>query len=237
MKKIYILLVIALSTFGATSAQTKFNFFGGVALPMGEYAAEELNGDGGYAKLGSSFGLQLDFFLPSNIGFGVAMGTRRNPFNDVTFGEDIVEDLDYTSTRTLATGSYKSFSVMPVFGYKFIDRNDFTWDIMAGFGAALNSMTQPVTLELTEKAQPLEQVYIDFSGKYSFAANIGTRFVYYLSPSLGISAAVNFYSSNPEYTIVRQDFTDYNNPELLTTNTYTNRNQILDFTVGIVFGK
>ncbi len=230
-------LLVALSVFSLSNliSQNKFTISSGVAKPLGEFAATNYGDNSGYAKLGYSYGLQADYVFPSKILAGLSIVAHRNEFNHEAFMSDIVTDLGFKSTEIRSTGMHSSYTALAVGGYNIIDNPAFTLDASLGIGGSLSSMSTPVGIGARSVNLFNDEIDIDYNNKYAFAYNIGTRFIYYLSSSLGLSVSVSYFATNPEYITMKK--VGSTSQKITSSRTYITNNSILDLTVGIVFGK
>ena len=235
MKRVGLILILINLLLPNSNAQSSLNISGGTAMPLGKFAETSL-GDGGYAKLGYSYGLEASYYFPSRLGFGLQVNYHNNPLDIEALEQDAKTDLGYKATRPNSAGSNTSYSALAMGGYKIVDRNRFSITANAGAGLALNSMSKAVNFGVSNNGVFVENIYVDYDNKYTFAYTIGTRFLYYVSPSLGLTAGVWYYSTTPDYKIVKQKADFKGTISSTVVREYSMANNILDFRLGLVFG-
>lgn len=232
MKKIALTLVLT-SLPLISFAQTAFSFSGGVAQPIGEYASTDPQG--GYAKTGSTWGIRVDNYFPSGFGVGLMIKNHKNQIDDVAMQEDIKSEFGYKYTQLWQSASHKSFGFLVLGSYKFLDVNRFTADVSLGGGGALNDMSSRLSIAASNtQVFRYQQIVVDYNGKFSWAWQAGVRCAYYISPSFGFTASVNYYGTNPTYVIAKQEYATLAETDI---KTYSTINHMMDYSIGIVFGR
>lgn len=230
MKKLILSIALLTLPFAVTIAQTSFGFTGGYAQPLGAYAATETNA--GYAKPGSIWGIRVDNYFPSKIGVGLMIKKHRNQINSDALQEDIRSEYGYSRSLLIQSASHKSFGFLVLGSYKFIDTERFGLDVSIGAGGAMNDMSDPLVIEAAKTAT-LNNYLVDYNDNFSWAWHSGVRFCYYISPSVGFTAGISYYGTNPTYEMVRQDVRTTVKSDV---RTYSTVNQMMDYSFGIVFG-
>lgn len=232
MKRFTITLIAFALLLPSLFAQTSFCINGGLAYPMGDFGKTTI-GQGAFAKQGYCLGLEVLYFAPSRIGFGVQLNRNVNPIDVDALGLNLKTDFGFSKTELTAVGHNASYSGLAMGGYKIVDAQRFSVSSLVGLGAAVSSLTDPVRYNAYRSLTKYDLVSLDFSSKYSFAYTIGARFVYYLSDSVGLSAGVWYYTTNADYIIADQVIGKAGQTNL---SEYSVGNNVLDFRLGIVFG-
>lgn len=230
MKKLILSITLFTLTFVMTIAQTSFGFTGGYSQPLGNYAATEPND--GYAKSGVIWGIRVDNYFPSKIGVGLMIKRHRNQMNSDALQEDFKTEFGFSRSLLIQSASHKSFGFLALGSYKFIDTERFALDFSVGAGGSLNDMSDPLIIEV-KKIGASTNYKIDYDGNFSAAWHGGIRFCYYISPSVGFTAGVSYYGTNPTYELTKQDV---GSAEMENVRTYSTINQMMDYNIGIVFG-
>lgn len=234
MKRVLLIVVSTFLLALGSHAQGNFCISGGVASPLGEFASKNVVGDG-YAKSGNIFAARIDNYFPSGIGMGLVILKHQNSIDMPSLATDLRTTGNYKFSNILSSSSHKEYSALALGVYKILDREAFTLDFSIGAGAALNHMSVPAVIGVGPDGIANRLYKVDYNSKISFAYNTGVRFVYYMSSSLGLAASVSYFSTNPSYSMSLVS-NDIANKEYSKTTFHTN-NQILDLSIGLVFGK
>ncbi len=222
MKKVLIFAAIFMfGAFSMVSAQADlqgmFNVspFGGLGLPMGDLADDDLeNEDGLYRSMGFKFGVSAEYFFTPAIGAGLDFLYAMHGAKEIEEGGETFDPGDKLNTMNI--GAHVK--------YVFMMEGMLRPYVIAGGGMTMNTL-KDVPLEVDEDGNITETAEVKLDPKLYFMGGVGA--MYWVSDMITVFGELGFDYLMTDGSGIEIDGTEVPDEEV-TANYY-----FLDFKVGI----
>jgi len=209
MKKNFtILSVLLITLFSLTvkaqddkpTAKSYMAFIGGLSSPMGDYASTSyINNNSGFAKKGTTYGLDFGIYLHKNFGIGITLSVQDQGELDSTDVQNLANGYNSSfvknQTSVTSVGRFSNMILMAGPQYSFLYKN-FTLDLRAQAGVIKSFTTPATTIVFDYSSNSGQTYYQESSGAVALAygASVGLR--YSLGDTWDVGLKVNYISSS-----------------------------------------
>lgn len=228
--------IVMLFIVSSISAQiVKISAFGQEGFVMGDMTNKEINsGTAGYVDYASSAGLELNYYLKNNLGFGLRWSGTSYGRDFESYESDLTEMLGITNDQYDITQTYAYWTVGSDLGISYMLDISEKWQLEPYFYLGFNVLSSPLSSVIysenntTFKYQSKTQVYVGFcySPGLKFHWNPFKHTGFYLSLEYDGNS---FYEDNERSMIYSYNTLD------ITDTEKTYKIQSLNIGVGLAF--
>lgn len=209
MKKILLFLLIITNSF-ISSAQDASSFFslkGSYSLPVGDYAAYDLD-KGCFTTEGMSLGAEGAWYFYKNIGFGADFNYSMHSVDAIGIANEMIKDAILLNQLYVRSDPYKMITAMAGFYYSLSVRKNLSIEpkILGGM------MFGKTPWQLYEQELYLlgDSYYkITSSKAHAFTFKAGLSFKYIVSPCIALSLFADYTQSDLSYGFYSSDILSY----------------------------
>jgi hypothetical protein len=214
-------------------AKSYLAFLGGLSTPLSNFSQSNYsNNSAGFAKRGSTFGLDAAIYLYKNLAIGATVSFQDQgelSFADVTnlangYNTSFAKDI----TNVTAVNRYQNINIMAGPQYSFLYKK-FTLDLRASAGIIKSTSTPSTTINFDNSTSAAATFYqLNSTGSaFAYGGSIGLR--YSLGDSWDVGIKANYINSDG----IKID--NSNNPDPGTVGRYVTKQPITEIqtTLGI----
>ena len=181
-------------------AKSYLGLIGGLSLPSGSFGqANYSNNSAGFAKKGTTLGLDAGIYLYKNLGIGITFSYQDqgelSAFDVATLADGYNTSYDKDETNITAVNRYQNISLMGGPQYTFLYKS-FALDLRASVGI-IKSIATPslgVVFDNSNNSSTYLNQISSRGDTFAYGASIGFR--YSLSDSWDVGLKANYISSN-----------------------------------------
>lgn len=151
MKTKYLIVLISIVFISYSSTiQAQFmriSAFGQEGIVLGEITKKDMaSNTAGYVDFSSSGGLEFNYFLKNNLGFGIRVSGNSYLIDTETYKEDLIKMLNITNNQYDITQTYAYWSMGSDIGISYLGNISKKWQIEPYFYFGFNFLTSPATV-------------------------------------------------------------------------------------------